>query len=220
MEPIIRSLIIIFITLAALYADQPQKDTLPFSVRLGYGLANANDFGEVLSGDWQQYYNNTSVYNLDMGWRFWRNVLDFPFDFYLKGGLSYFDEKASYDLRGNGPYRDFLEATFYAKVYGKIDFFGNRIRIGFGEGVSYAGEIPVVEIDDATHHDGTIDKSQKFLNYLDVSADIDIGRLIRVAPLRDLYLGYTLKHRSSVFGLYGGALNGSNYNMVTLEKNF
>ena len=90
-----------------------------------------------------------------------------------------------------------------------------------GEGISYAQEIPVVEIDDATHSDGNVDKSVRFLNYLDISVDIDVGRLIHIKSMEDMYLGYTLKHRSSVFGLYGnGAANGSNYNMLVLEKNF
>ena len=171
--------------------------------------------------DSEPYRNNTSLYNLDAGWRFVHNVLDFPFDFYLKGGLSYFNENSAYDETGKGPYQNFLEGTLYLKVYGKIDFWSNRIRIGFGEGMSYAQEVPVVEIDDATHDNGTVDKSIRFVNYLDISLDFDVGRLIRVDSMKNLYLGYTLKHRSTVFGLYGnGALNGSNYNMIVLEKNF
>ena len=204
-----------------MYAQSTTDAQLPYSIRLGYGQADANTLGEVLTGDWRHYHNNTSVYNLDMGWRFIRNSFDLPFDFYLKGGLSYFDENAAYDERGNGPYENFFEGTLYVKVYGKIDFWHNRIRLGLGEGISYAQEIPVVEIDDATHSDGTLNKSVRFLNYLDVSIDIDIGRLTYIKSMKDLYLGYTLKHRSSVFGLFGsGASNGSNYNMIVLEKNF
>ena len=203
-----------------LSAQSAAIDAHPYSIRIGYGIADANDLGEILRGDFNPYTNNTSVYNLDAGWCFTHNFYDLPFDFYLKGGLSYFDENGAYDKRGEGPYKNFVEGTFYVKVYGKIDFWHNRIRLGFGEGVSYAQEIPVVEIDDATHN-GTVDKSSKFLNYLDISLDIDVGRLIHVKSMEDLYLGYTLKHRSSVFGLYGnGAVNGSNYNMIVLEKNF
>lgn len=174
-------------------------------------MADANDLGEILTGEWKRYSKKTSVVNIDGGWRFVENMYDLPFDWYLKGGLSHFDE--------NGYADNFFEATLYVKVYGKIDFWGNRLRIGFGEGVSYAQEIPIVEVDDATHGD-TVDSMANFINYLDISADFDLGRLIRVESMHDMYIGYLLKHRSTVFGLYGRAQNGSNYNMVTVEKNF
>ena len=102
----------------------------------------------------------------------------------------------------------------------KLDFWKNRIRVGVGEGVSLAQEVPVAEVVDATNSDGTVDPTSKFLNYLDISLDLDVGRLIRVDSMKELYLGYTLKHRSGVFGLFNGVHGGSNYNMITLEKNF
>lgn len=137
---------------------------------------------------------------------------DLPLDWYVKGSVSYFNE--------NGYQDDFLEATLYVKVYLKLDFWKNRVRVGFGEGLSLAQEIPYVEIVDATNDDGTVNATAKFLNYLDISFDFDLGRLIRVEPLHDLYVGYTLKHRSGVFGTFNGTHGGSNYNMLTIEKNF
>ncbi len=103
----------------------------------------------------------------------------------------------------------------YVNVYWKIDFLQNRVRLGFGEGLSLANGIPIVEVDDAEGH-----PTSKFLNYLDISADFDLGRLIRVESLRDIYLGYTLKHLSGIFGLFKRVHGGSNYNMLTIEKNF
>jgi outer membrane protein len=147
------------------------------------------------------------VYNLDAGWRFAENLGGGPFDWYLKGGVSYYYE--------NGYADNIWETTLYVKVYWKIDFLQNRVRLGFGEGLSLASGIPIVEVDDA---DG--DPQSKFLNYLDISADFDLGRLIRVEGLRDTYLGYTLKHRSGIFGLFKDVHGGSNYNMLTIEKNF
>ena len=146
---------------------------------------------------------------MDGGWRFAENTGDLPFDFYIKGGLSWFNEKDFQD--------DIYEATLYVKVYYKWDFWKNRIRIGVGEGISYASAVPIVEIDDATGNDKEV---ATFLNYMDISADFDLGRLIRVKSLEDLYIGYTIKHRSGVFGLYSGVTGGSNYNMLTFEKNF
>ena len=183
-----------------------------YSIRVGYGRADSNSLVNIVTGDWQAYSGHTSVVNVDGGWRFVHNAFETPFDFYLKGGLSHFNE--------NGLQDNFLEATFYLKVYGKLDFLGNRVRAGLGEGVSYAGDIPMSEIDDAKKTDGSSGPTSQLLNYLDISFDIDVGRLIGVKSLNNLYLGYTLKHRSGIYGFYYGVEGGSNYNMLTLEKNF
>ena len=126
-----------------------------------------------------------------------------------KGGLSYFDE--------NGLQDNFFEATLYVKVYYKLDYMDNRMRIGFGEGLSWASDVPIIEIDEASISDKEV---AQFLNYLDISFDFDLGRLLRIKSLNNLYLGYTVKHRSGVFGLFSGVTGGSNYQMFTIEKNF
>lgn len=187
---------------------------------MGFGYADSNDLGEILIGDWNHYDGDTSALNLDAGYRLVHNTFDWPLDIYIKGGVSYFDENDVYNISTNTRSKDFLEANVYIKAYFKLDFWQNRIRIGAGEGVSLAQEIPVVEVDDAQNGDGTTDPTAKFLNYLDISVDIDVGRLVHVDALHEMYLGYTLKHRSGVFGLFNGVHGGSNYNMLTLEKNF
>ena len=99
-----------------------------------------------------------------------------------KGGLSYFDE--------NGLQDNFFEATLYVKVYYKLDYMDNRMRIGFGEGLSWASDVPIIEIDEASISDKEV---AQFLNYLDISFDFDLGRLLRIKSLNNLYLGYTVK---------------------------
>ena len=203
-----------------LFAQTPLEDSEDYSVRLGYGFSDSNDLGEILTGDWNHFDGDTSALNLDFGYRYSHNAWDLPLDFYAKGGISYFDENGVVNYHTGQASKDFLEVNIYVKVYLKLDFWQNRIRIGVGEGVSLAQEIPIVEIHDATNSDGTVDPTAKFLNYMDISADFDVGRLIRVKALHNTYLGYTLKHRSGVFGLFNGVHGGSNYNMLTLEKNF
>ena len=205
---------------AIVLAQSSTENSADYSMRIGYGFSDSNDLGEILTGHWNHYDGDTSALNLDGGYRFAHNAWNGPFDFYIKGGISYFDENGVVNEHTTQVSKDFLEANVYVKVYLKLDFWKNRIRIGVGEGVSLAQEIPIVEVHDATNSDGTVDPTAKFLNYLDISADFDIGRLIRVNALRDTYLGYTLKHRSGVFGLFNGVHGGSNYNMITLEKNF
>ena len=190
-------------------AEPLKNDKKDFSLRLGTGHSDFNNLGQIIIFDFDTYEGHTHVSNIDGGWLFSENMQDLPFDWYLKGGLSYFDE--------NGLQDNFFEATLYVKVYYKLDFIDNRIRIGFGEGLSWASHVPICEIVEATIDDG---KVAKLLNYLDISADFDLGRLINVDSLDDLYIGYTIKHRSGVFGLFSGVKGGSNYQMFTVEKNF
>ena len=213
-------LIVALVYLSLFSAEQEKKDVGPYSLRLGYGFSDSNNLGDILTGNWNHYEGDTSALNLDAGYRVGHNVFTWPIDIYMKGGLSYFDENGVYNMHTQKVSKNFLEVNIYIKAYVKLDFWKNRVRIGVGEGVSSAQEVPVVEVVDATHSDGSMDPTAKFLNYLDISADFDIGRLIRVNALRDTYLGYTLKHRSGVFGLFNGVHGGSNYNMLTFEKNF
>jgi outer membrane protein len=207
------NLISLYITIlvftVSLSAEPLENDHKDFSLRIGGGYSDFNDLGEILIFDFSTYEGNTYVLNLDGGWRFVENMMDLPFDWYLKGGLSYFNE--------NGLQDDLYEGTLYVKVYYKWDFMDNRVRIGFGEGLSWASDVPIVEVADAVNSDKEV---AKLLNYLEISADFDLGRLIGEESLKDLYLGYTIKHRSGVFGLFSGVHGGSNYQMLTIEKNF
>ena len=204
-------LILLFLThFTSLLAAEPlQSDTKDFSLRIGGGYASFSNLGEIFLFDYDNFEGDTSVLNLDGGWRFVENMKGLPFDWYLKGGLSYFNEK---DLQD-----DIYEATLYVKVYYKYDFMDNRIRIGLGEGLSWASAIPMIELERAKVSDK---KVAKFLNYLDISFDFELGKLINVESLNDLYIGYTIKHRSGVFGLFSRVKGGSNYQMFTIEKNF
>jgi len=130
-------------------------------------------------------------------------------DVYAKAGLSYFDEAS---------FSDIYEMTLYVKAYWNFDFADNRIRAGIGEGISYTNDILLAEsIEAGTDNDNT----SNFLNYIDISVDVDFGRLIRYKPLHNTYLGYALKHRSGIFGLINNVTKGgSNYNTIYIEKSF
>jgi outer membrane protein len=207
--PIIFSIVLSIFSLSLL-AEPLENNHKDLSLRMGVGYSDVHNLGDILMLDFQPYKGNTYVANLDGGWRFVENMQGLPLDWYLKGGLSCFDEKNLQE--------DFFEATLYVKVYYKWDLGEERIRIGFGEGLSWASAIPIVEIVDA--QDSKNDNVAKLLNYLDISADFDLGRLTGVGDLNDLYLGFTIKHRSGVFGLFSGVHGGSNYKMLTIEKNF
>ncbi|MGD9655175.1 MAG: hypothetical protein AB7U44_08260 [Sulfuricurvum sp.] len=182
----------------------------PYSVRLGWGIADKNDLGQILSGEGEFSGAKTHVLGIDGGYLLARSVYDLPIDIYLKGSIYRFLENHHQD--------SFWEATLYVKAYYNIDVWDNRLRIGGAEGISLAEQIPITEVIDAREKGSN---TSKFLNYLDISADIDIGRLLRVPDWKDTYIGYALKHRSGVFGLINGVNHGgSNYDMIYIEKNF
>lgn len=190
----------------ALYAENETK----YSFRLQAGSSSASDLNQLYTfqGLNKSKYE-TNTLGIDVGYKLYENIADFPFDLYAKGGISYFDE--------NYHQPDFLEATLYIKLLWKLNFFNNQARIGFGEGFSYAGRVPYVEAQEAIEEN---DNQSNFLNYLDVTVDFDLGKLIHSKSLDETYIGYLIKHRSGVHGLYNGIYDGgSNYNCIYVEKN-
>lgn len=178
------------------------------SFRIAYGKVNANDLGEILMGDWQTHSNDLRVLSLDGGYLLSKNYFDLPIDIYAKIGAAYFDEDSVYN--------DIYEATFYIKAYYK--FLDEKMRFGLAEGISYTSGTLLCESMEAELKE---DNTSKFLNYLDISLDINLGRVFDSKSLKNTYLGYAIKHRSGVFTLYNNVSHGgSNYNTLYIESNF
>lgn len=181
-----------------------------WSVRIGYGYSDQNDLGQILSLQPSPHPSGTSAGGVELGYLLSRDTWDVPTDFYVKGGVNRFFE--------NGYQPDFYELTLYIKMFWNIRPWDQTIRLGLGEGVSYAFDIPYVERLEAQSEG---DNNSHFLNYLDISLDIDIGRLIRYNPLEETYLGYALKHRSGIYGAINSVhRGGSNYNLFYIEHKF
>ena len=182
-----------------------------YSLRVAYGQASTKDLGEILSFDSDRHPYHLSVLALDGGYLLKKEIFELPLDLYVKGGLSYFDDSNA--PTGSSVY----EGTVYVKVYYNIDFLENRIRLGLGEGLSYTSDMLWIEKDEAIRER---ESYSQFLNYLDISIDFDLGKLVRYKPLEETYIGWTIKHRSGVFGFFNGVYGGSNYNTISIEKNF
>lgn len=182
-----------------------------YSLRLAAGSSSASDFDQLYSFqglDKSPY--NTSVYGVEGGYRILKDINNWPFDLYIKGGLNYMNE--------NGYQPDFLEATLYVKVYYKLEALDNELRIGLAEGISMASKIPYTEKMEAELEN---DNQSNLLNYMELTFDFDMGKLVNVNALKETYFGYMIKHRSGMFGVYGGVKDGgSNYNCLYVEKNF
>ncbi|MEN4052568.1 MULTISPECIES: hypothetical protein [Sulfurimonas] len=185
------------------------KETKKYSFRVAYGYASEKDLGDILfTLNFSRHPRDLSTVAVDGGYLLYEAIGDMPLELYAKGGLSYF-----YEDQFNNTY----EAIVYLKLIYNLDFYENRVRFGFGEGVSYVNDKLESEVIEARVEN---DKTSKFLNYLDITIDFDIGRVTGVKALEDVYFGYLLKHRSGVFGLYNGVHGGSNYNSLYIETNF
>lgn len=181
-----------------------------FSVRLLYGHATQKNLGEIVIGDLGSHPEDLTTVAIDGGYLLEQNSFDLPIDIYAKAGASKFHEDK---------YKSVYEILAYLKVVYNLDFLHNRVRFGFGEGASYTSDILRAEsLESQTIQNG---KTSYFLNYLDISADFDFGKLVGYKPLYETYIGIALKHRSGIFGLINGVTKGgSNYNSIYVEKNF
>jgi outer membrane protein len=147
---------------------------------------------------------------LDAGYKIVDDAFNLPFDIYIKGGFAKFLE--------NGYDDDVYENTLYVKAYYDFDFWQNRVRFGAAEGASYTYGTLYVEKLESEKKGGNL---SHYLNYLELSLDVDLGKLIKYQPLNDVYFGVVIKHRSGIFGLINNVIHGgSNYDAVYIEKNF
>lgn len=179
-----------------------------YTVRASIGKATLSDFSEIIVLDWQGHPYDLKVYSIDGGYLLQKSYNGLPLDLYMRSSLSYFDENNHQD--------NVYEMTIYCKAY--WNFLHDTMRFGFGEGVSYTSAVLATEILEATSEG---DSNSKFLNYLDVSLDVDIGKIFFPQEFKELYIGWALKHRSGIFGLINNVKRGgSNYNCVYLEKKF
>jgi len=181
-----------------------------FSARLLYGSATQKALGDVLIGDLGSHPEDLTVISVDGGYLLQKSAFEIPLDVYAKAGFSKYNE---------GDYSSVYEVLAYVKLFYNLDFLDNRVRFGFGEGFSYTSDIIRAELLEAQTTEDS--KTSYFLNYLDISADFDFGKLIHYKPLYETYIGIALKHRSGIFGLINGVTKGgSNYNSMYIEKNF
>ena len=197
-----------------------------YSFRFAYGVESDSDLGQIISFQKPTKHKYSfDVISLDGGYLLAPSIFELPLDLYIKGGTALFrsEDLSKYpELQGmpDVSSKDIYEFTLYIKLYYNINFGGNRVRFGFGEGGSYVTDYLVPEVIEERTETPEDPKYSKYLNYLDISLDIDIGRLFGIKTLHETYLGYTLKHRSGIFGLVNGVSGGSNYNTISIEKNF
>ncbi|MEA2100063.1 MAG: hypothetical protein U9P72_08035 [Campylobacterota bacterium] len=181
-----------------------------YSFRVAYGKSTNSNLGEIFVGDIKSSSHDYRVLSFDGGYLLKKNLWDIPLDIYLSSGLGYYDE--------DSVAKNVFEGTLYFKFFYNLDFWQNRVRIGFGEGISYTNRYLRVEYEEAVLDN---DRHSKYLNYLDISFDIDLGLLADYKPLNGTTFGWAIRHRSGIKGLINSVEEGGvNYNTLYIESNF
>ena len=199
-----KKLFLLLLVVSSLYAESK------YELRLAYARADNHDLLYILSGDMAPDTSGIRMISVDGGYKLAENVYNLPIDIYIEGGICKYLEKEF------GP--DVYENTLYLKGYYNFKPAGNTIRIGLAEGGSYTYGTLHVEEDESHKKGGNL---SHYLNYLEFSADIDVGKLAKAQALDELYLGFMIHHRSGIFGLINDVRHGgSNYEGVYVEKKF
>lgn len=183
------------------------------SFRIAYAKPTKSDLGELLIWYIKPYpIDNLSVVDLSYGYKYYKPQVNdhISFDFEIRVGYSYYME---------GGYQDNIhEVELYEKIYGNFDFFGNRMRLGWGWGASYSSNIILVEKIEAQENN---DNNSKVMSFMDLTMDFSLGKIINIKSLDESYIGWGFKHRSGVFGLINNVKRGgSNYVQINFEQNF
>lgn len=186
----------------------------PTALRLAYGCTTETKFVKVLQGDINCDGLDTGLATAFVSRQLTKRMLTLPIEGWLQLGLG---RRFESDFQS-----DFWEGVFAFKAVFRRFPWSNSVetRLGFSNGVSYAGRVPALEQDKAERKNR---RQSHLLHYLEFSLDVSVGDVFGVDSMRDLFAGFYVHHRSGIFGsanYYNNVDGGSNANMLYLEWEF
>jgi len=180
-------------------------------IRVANGEATPSNIGEILGGHKETDPYHNTLTSLFYGYPVTDELFGLPIDVYLTPGLVYHHHSA-------------VQESFYEYVIAVKGYYTFKWpvhwRLGLAEGLSYSSQINYVE---RTELEAKGYRPSKVLNYLDFSVDLNIGDLFNSKTLRDTWFGYSIHHRSGIFGTgsqFGRIKGGSNYTTLYLQQHF
>jgi hypothetical protein len=175
--------------------------------RVHWVKSSETDLATVVFGDYQPSPESNYAVSIDWGRRFSDTLFTLPIEMTANLGVQYLDE------RGRQP--DGWGVTAYIKAHytWRIPLTRLNVRLGLGEGLSYVSRIPMSEQRDFAKK-GV--ESEKLMNYVEWTIDVPLRQFDLFAPLfdggiKEVYVGYMVGHRSSVFGLFADDKGGVNF---------
>jgi len=185
-------------------------DSKPY-LRLAHGWATPSSVGDIFTGNTRTDEFDNQLTSLFLGVPLSDTLFTLPINVYLTPGAVYHH---SSEVQ-NSIWEYVLAVKFYYTVKWPTPW-----RIGFAEGVSYMNEVSCIE---RQYMERQGYRPSELLNYLDFSFDVSLGHLFNQKAIEELWLGWSVHHRSGIFSTssaFGRISGGSNYNTVYLQYHF
>ncbi|MCJ2376668.1 MipA/OmpV family protein [Vibrio sp. ZSDZ34] len=180
-------------------------------VRVAHGWASPSDMGDILTFKGKRDPYDNQVSSIFYGHPLTDELFGLPLDIYLSPGIAHHYKSEVQDAG----------TEFVALIKAYYEFtWPVQMRLGVGNGLSYIDNITYIEQQEL---DNKEKRPSHLMNYIDISYDINIGSLFRQDDLKELWLGYSLHHRSAIFeasSQFGRIKGGSNYSTVYLQYHF
>ena len=180
-------------------------------LRLAHGSATPSDLHEMLTGQTEMDEHDNQMTSLFYGHPLLIRAFDLPLDFYVTPGFVWH-------------WSSDTQSTAQEYVLGLKLYYGFnwplRWRFGLAEGLSYVTDPTHIEKSELDRNDY---EASNLMIYLDVTLDLELGSLFDSLALRDVWLGYSIHHRSGMFeasSLFGRVKGGSNYQTLYLQWGF
>jgi outer membrane protein len=178
-------------------------------LRLAHGWATPSSLGDIVTFQGEPDPYNNQLTSLFVGVPVADELFEIPMSIYFTPGVVLHHDSEVQDRT--------MEYVVALKLYYTFDWQPVVWRFGAAEGLSYVKDVPYVERQSMYDKDY---RPSELLNYLDFSLDISLGHLFKVKSIEDLWLGYSIHHRSGIFSTssaFGRISGGSNYNSVYLQ---
>jgi hypothetical protein len=186
------------------------------TMRLGWVKSSETDLATVTVGDFDGSPESNYAISGSWGKQYSDTLFGLPIPMTANIGVQYFKER---DFQSDG-----AGLTAYIKAHYnlRLPLTQKHVRLGLGEGLSYVTHIPMSEQRDFAKKGAD---SVKLMNYLEWTIDVPMRQfepmdnLLR-GRLDELYFGFMVWHRSTVFGLFGEESGGVNFMGFGLEAQF
>jgi hypothetical protein len=213
-----RPLLVSCALLLAAMMPTAQADEGRDNVRLNWGKSSETDLTTAIFGDYNASPESSYMWGGSWGRRISPTMFGLPFELTGNVGLQWFNERNLQD-DGYG-----INAYIKAHYLWKLPLTEKRVRIGLGEGLSYVTVIPLSEERDFQKKGEDI-HSEKLLNYVEWTVDVPLRQFATMDRLiskdiDEVYVGFFIFHRSSVFGLFAEKKGGINFMGVGFEARY
>lgn len=189
---------------------KPELSNKPY-LRVAHGWATPSNIGDIMKLNSEKDKYNNQLTSVFYGHPLTDEVFGVPIDIYFTPGIAH-----HWSSKVQSSSTEYIAAI---KAFYTFDW-PVKWRFGVAEGLSYIDSITYIE---QTEMDEKGYTASHLLNYLDFSFDINVGDVVNQSDLENVWVGYSLHHRSAIFenaSQFGRIKGGSNYNTIYIQYEF